>query len=227
MTKLNAETQVGQFVTEHPAVARLFEKLGIDYCCGGREPLSSACKTRGLNIDQVLADISKALQSPPEKDLQTLTLAELADHIVALHHQYLRDTLPLLSRQVDRVAMVHGPGRPELLEVRRVFREFAAEMMDHMEKEEQILFPMIAGRSGHVGCSVSHIIEVMEAEHDSAGQALAKMRELTRNYDIPEGACTTYRAVLQGLAELEQDTHIHVHAENHILFPRAIAASRN
>lgn len=227
MTNLNAQTQVGQFVTEHPAVARVFERLGIDYCCGGRQPLSSACTDRGLNIDEVLSDISKALQSAPERDLQNLTLAELADHIVALHHQYLRDTLPLLSKQVDRVATVHGPGRPELLEVRRVFREFTAEMMDHMEKEEQILFPLIAGRSGQAGCSINHIIEVMEAEHDSAGQALATMRKLTNDYQIPEGACGTYRAVLQGLAELEQDTHIHVHAENHILFPRAIAANRN
>ncbi len=132
MTNLNAQTQVGQFVTEHPCVARIFEKFGIDYCCGGRQPLSSACEARGVNIEEVLSDISKALQSPPEKDLQKLTLAELADHIVALHHQYLRDTLPLLSKQVDRVAMVHGPGRPELLEVRRIFREFTAEMMDHM-----------------------------------------------------------------------------------------------
>jgi regulator of cell morphogenesis and NO signaling len=229
MTNLNEHTHVSQFVTEFPAVARIFERLGIDYCCGGREPLLSACSARGLNVQEVLSDISKFLQRAPEqdrKDLQGLTQAELADHIVALHHQYLRDTLPVLSEQVDRVAMVHGPSRPELLEVRRVFREFAAEMMDHLEKEEQILFPLIAGRGGPMGCSISHIIQVMEAEHDVAGQALLTMRNLTNDYAVPEGACGTYRAVLQGLLELEQDTHIHVHTENHILFPRAVA-SRN
>lgn len=228
MTKLDAETEVAQFVAESPSVARIFEKLGIDYCCGGRQPLSNACSARGLKVEEVLSDINRALQSPAEKNLQDLSLADLASHIVMQHHGYLREALPVLSQQVDRVAKVHGPGRPELLEVRKVFHEFALEMMDHMAKEEQILFPMITGQGGGPGgCSVSHIIEVMEAEHDSAGQALATMRRLTNNYAIPEGACGTYRAVLQGLAELEQDTHIHVHAENHILFPRAIAASRN
>ncbi|MFN8613083.1 MAG: iron-sulfur cluster repair di-iron protein [Vulcanimicrobiota bacterium] len=224
MIQLDAQVKIGQLVAECPAAARLFERLGIDYCCGGRHTLREACLARGLDEEELLSELRGVLQEPCEADLPGMDLAELTDYIVSLHHGYLRDTLPLLARQVERVAAVHGARRPELLEVRNLFQEFVSEMTDHMEKEEQILFPMIAGLAeGGPAFSLSRIIEVMEAEHDSAGQALAGMRRLTNGYVVPEGACTTYRAVLQGLAELEEATYIHVHAENHILFPRALA----
>ncbi|MBS2037033.1 iron-sulfur cluster repair di-iron protein [bacterium] len=228
MIQLNPEVQVGQLVAEMPAAARIFERLGIDYCCGGRQSLSAACQTRGLEVEELLRELGDALRGSPHPDVTQLSLSQLADHIVSLHHGYLKETLPLLTRQVERVALVHGSRRPELLEVRKIFQEFVLEMTCHMEKEEQVLFPIIsaleAGGSGH---ALGRIIEAMEAEHDSAGQALDCMRLLTDGYAIPEGACTTYRAVLQGLAELEEATHIHVHAENHILFPRALALSES
>lgn len=223
MTALDAQSEVGQFVAERPSVSRIFEKYGIDYCCGGKQSLESACQAKGLATQQVLAEVNQALRSPDEVNLQQLSQPQLVEHIVTRYHGYLRDTLPMLTHQVDRVAMVHGPNRPELLEVQKVFHTFMHEMLNHMEKEEQILFPMIASQTDTPGsCPLASIIQVMEAEHDDAGEALACMRRLTNDYSIPEGACGTYRAVLRGLAELEQDTHLHVHAENHVLFPRAL-----
>lgn len=224
MKTLNSQTHVADIVTECPSTSRLMESLGIDYCCQGRQSLATACGERGLNVDEVLAQITKSLEQPAEKNLKSMTLSQLADHVEALHHAYLRETLPLLARQVDRVAVVHGPGRPELLEVKKVFHEFATEMLQHMVKEEQILFPMIRKleKEGSTSNPLAHIMQVMESEHDDAGEQLAKIRELTNGYVIPEGACTTYRAMLGGLKEVEEDTHLHVHAENHVLFPGAL-----
>jgi len=220
MTTLDIQSEVGQFVAEKPSVSRIFEKYGIDYCCGGRQSLAEACQAKGLEANEVLAEVRQALRGPADLDLQQLSPAQLVEHIVARYHGYLRETFPMLTHQVDRVAMVHGPNRPELLEVRRVYHAFMREMLSHMEKEETILFPMIASQADTN--ALRRMIGVMEAEHDEAGDALARMRSLTNNYAIPEGACGTYRAVLRGLAELEQDTHLHVHAENHVLFPRAL-----
>jgi len=224
MNTLDPQIRVAELVTQRPSLARLLESLGIDYCCQGGQPLAAACADKALDLETVLAQIAQAVEQPREKNLGELTLSELADHIEALHHGYLRECLPLLSRQVDRVAAVHGGVHRELLAVKRVFQAFAAEMLQHMRKEEQILFPAIRllEHTGQNTVPLEHIIGVMESEHSHSGDALAELRQLTQSYRVPEGACTTYRAMLQGLAELEADTHIHVHAENHILFPRAL-----
>ena len=226
MKKLDHETQVGELVSERPSLSRVMERYGIDYCCGGHLSLASACQLKKLNVESVLAEIARAMDGPPERNLESLSLVELVDHIVSLHHGFLRDTLPVLSRQLDRVVTVHGPRHPELAKTQNVFRIFAAEMYQHMDKEEQILFPLIcrieANANDESACSLSQIIQVMESEHEGAGNDLASMRDLTHGYAVPEGACGTYRAVLQGLADLEEDTHLHVHSENHVLFPKAL-----
>ncbi|MBX3171163.1 MAG: iron-sulfur cluster repair di-iron protein [Candidatus Eremiobacteraeota bacterium] len=224
MNILDAETKVADLVTHRPSLSRLMDRLGIDYCCHGRRSLSAACADKALDVKAVLEQIAQSLEDPAEKTLQDLNLTQLVEHIVSLHHDYLRECLPLLSRQVERVAAVHGSSHPELIEVRRIFHAFSSEMLEHMAKEEQILFPAICRleRDGHTQVPLQRIIGVMETEHGQSGDALAQLRELTRGYAPPEGACTTYRSMLSGLAELEEDTHLHVHAENHILFPRAL-----
>lgn len=227
MTQLDPQTRVADLVTQRPSLARLMEGLGIDYCCQGRQSLAIACAEKALDLDGVMAQIEQILEQPPEKNLESLSLTELADHIVACHHGFLRECLPLLSRQVDRVAMVHGPSHPELREVQRVFHEFSSEMLHHMQKEEQILFPAIRALDRELTTQIplEHIIGKMEAEHEDSGAALSRLNSLTHGYVVPETACTTYRSMLQGLAELELDTHAHVHAENHILFARALKLS--
>ena len=220
---------VGQMVTEHPRWARVFEKWGIDYCCGGKKPLPDLCAKKGVELSAVLHDLEGGNADDAEApDWSKLSLSKLVDNIITTHHDYLREELPRLNFLIDRVSHVHGEAHPELYEVKAIFDGFRPELEVHMMKEEMILFPLIKeleAASGlpsfHCG-SVANPIRMMEAEHDDAGDALTRMRELTDGFTPPEGACNTYRVMLNALAELEVDMHQHVHKENNILFPRAI-----
>jgi regulator of cell morphogenesis and NO signaling len=234
MANVNGESLVGQLVSERPGRARLFENLGIDYCCGGGRSLVEACRARDLDLASVLA-VLRAIDHEPqtdERDWTRASLSELCDHIEQTHHAYLKQELPRLEQCLTRIAGKHGPGDPRLVELLRVYRGFRAELEHHAMKEEQILFPLIrrleAGADPstfHCG-SVNNPIRVMEMEHDHAGDALKQMRELTDGYQAPPGACNTYRATMDALGQLEQDMHRHVHKENSILFPRAAEAEQ-
>jgi regulator of cell morphogenesis and NO signaling len=232
MSILDTRSTVGQLVKERPARARVFERLGIDYCCGGKTPLGRACRDKGLDPDQVLRELAHLDAGPAEDegvDWSFATLTELADHIVETHHAYLRRELPRLDALANKVANAHGPRHPELLEVLRIIGRLRSELESHMLKEERILFPMVkllesATEPQRFPCgSVGHPVSVMELEHDDAGAALAQLRELTREYEAPDDACSTYRALLDGLAGLEADMHFHVHKENNLLFPGTLA----
>lgn len=227
------QTTVGDMVTQRPARSRVFEKLGIDYCCGGKKPLAEACAAKGLDaqtvLSMLLATETAADAHPQEQAWSELSLTELADHIERTHHAYLRQELPRLGAMVRKVAAVHGERYPWMLEVDGIFAGFVAELDSHMLKEEQILFPMIRGmeggtpqQAGDCGPGIENPIRVMEHEHDDAGRALQRMRDLTNGFTPPPDACNTFRAMLDGLAELEIDMHRHVHKENSILFPKAL-----
>jgi regulator of cell morphogenesis and NO signaling len=230
-TNFSLTDTVGSIVTKRPALSRVFELHGIDYCCGGKIPLADACAKKGLDPQQVLALREAAAAATPvgTVDPASMTLTALADHIEATHHAYVRAELPRLEAMTKKVATVHGEHDARLAQVHEVFLGLQWEMTSHMMKEERILFPMIRQLEAsdsvpafHCG-SLANPINVMEAEHDQVGGALAKMRELTDGFTPPDWACNTYRAMLDGLAHLERDTHQHVHKENNILFPRAIA----
>jgi regulator of cell morphogenesis and NO signaling len=225
---------VGELAADHPSWSRVFEELGIDYCCGGRVTLAEACRKGNLDPAAVLERL-RAADAPDAEDgpaPEALSLGALCDHIVDTHHAYLRRELPRIAALLRKVVTAHGARRPELARVEEIFSPFAAEMMLHLLKEEQILFPLIrrletAGRPPEFHCGgVQNPVAVMEAEHDQAGEALKQMRVLTGNYTPPAEACTTYRALLHALSELEQDLHRHVHKENNILFPRACEMDR-
>jgi regulator of cell morphogenesis and NO signaling len=226
----SASTTVGQLVVENPARARVFGKLGIDYCCGGKKTLYEACAKIGLDAATVIAVLDATEQrasAPAAVDWSTASLKSLCENIVSTHHAFLKRELPRLHPLVEKIARVHGEDHPEMIEVLHVFAGLRAEMEQHMMKEERILFPMIIQREegfageNHCG-SIGNPIAVMEHEHDSAGAALARIRELTGGYVAPESACNTYRGVLTSLSEIESDMHTHVHKENNILFPRAL-----
>lgn len=231
--KINPQHSVGQLVTESPSRSRVFENLKIDYCCGGKIPLVEACQKRGLEVESVVAmldqaDADSAGITAEKIDPDSMSLTELADHIENVHHAYLWSELPRLDQITDRVNRVHGDKDPRLGTVRTAFSDLQGEMLNHMMKEEQILFPMIRGieSGGAPGAglrgSISIPIQEMEAEHEHAGDALSIMREATDGFQPPEWACNTYRAMLDGLAVLERDLHQHVHKENNVLFPKAI-----
>lgn len=233
MTTLDTSITVGQLVVDRPSRSRVFQQLGIDFCCGGKKPLEEACRAKGLDPNTVLRTLLAGESNAPGADhtvdAAKMTLAELCDHIENTHHDYLRHELPRLHQMIHKVAAVHGGNYPWMLEVLEVFVPFTQELTSHMMKEEQVLFPMVrglqsgkTGLAGHCGGTVANPIHMMEHEHDAAGDALRRMNELTHGYTPPADACNTFRAALDGLRELEQDMHQHVHKENNILFPRAI-----
>ncbi len=229
---LSGQATVGELVKANPNRSRLFEQLQIDYCCGGGVPLGEACVKRGLDVQTVLQQIEQAdLQAVDDGtivDADAMSLTELVDHIEQTHHQYMKSELPRLDAMTEKVYEVHGDAEARLADVRRAFEGLFEELSQHMMKEEQILFPMIRQLESstdlpafHCG-SVANPIRQMEFEHDNAGNALAVLRQSTDDYLVPEWACNTYRAMLDGLRQLEGDLHQHIHKENNVLFPKAV-----
>lgn len=230
MSTIAIDKTVGQLVAEQPARSRVFEKAGIDYCCGGKKPLAQACEEKGIPVDSLVREIEAldTVSPAPEVDWTTESLGALCDHVVKAHHDYLREALPRLTFLTEKVSNAHGDRDFRLAQLTAVFAAFREELESHMMKEELILFPLIRRMesekrvvSSHCG-SVQNPIQVMLAEHDDAGADLAKMRALTDDFTPPSSACNTYRAMLDALTALEADMHQHVHKENNILFPRAI-----
>ena len=229
MTALDIHAQVGQVVAERPARSRVFEHHGIDYCCGGKVTLEDVCRNKGIDPATVIAELEAvdAKNATDGVNPADMTMTELAEHIVLTHHAYLHEELPRLSALIDKVAAVHGAKYAWLENVRATFADLVAELVPHMMKEERILFPMIreldhavAAPSFHCG-SVKNPIRAMEQEHDGAGRALRLLRALTGDFTPPEGACNSFRAMLDGLAALETDMHQHIAKENNVLFVRA------
>jgi regulator of cell morphogenesis and NO signaling len=230
MTSTWVEKTVGQLVVERPSRARVFERLGIDYCCGGKLPLRHACEQKKLDYDSVVAELEQDRAAPEQgaRNWASASLTDLCDHIERTHHAYLKEELPRLEFLTSKVAARHGDHRPALREVHRIFLGLKAEMDGHMVKEERILFPLcrqldVADKLPATHCgSVGNPIAVMIREHEDAGDALAQIHGLTDGFTPPADACNTFRAMYDSLRQLEQDMHQHVHKENNILFPKAI-----
>ncbi len=230
-TPISPDSTVGSIVAARPSLARLFERVGIDYCCGGGRTLAVVCAAKGLDPVTFAVTLEAAANLPSsasEIDAAAMSLTALADHIEATHHRYLKAELPALVEKADRVAKKHGWRDARLVPVAETMQALAAEMEQHMAKEEVVLFPLVRELeqtgviSGHCG-SIANPIRQMEHEHDGAGAAVARLRELTDGFVPDADACNTHRAMLAGFAELEADLHQHVHKENNVLFPRALA----
>ncbi len=232
LPSITSDAIVGQLVAAKPGLARLFESLGIDYCCGGKQTIAAACVRHGLDPATtltVIASASAALNAArPEVDAATMSLSQLADHIETTHHAYLKMELPRLVEMADRVAAKHAWRDERLPELATAVQDLAMEMLCHMQKEEIVLFPLVreieAGiPAGLRGDDLAGPIHQMEAEHQAAGDLTARLRKLTDGFTPNGDSCNTHRALLAGLAEFEADLHQHVHKENNVLFPRALA----
>lgn len=239
----NRDTLSNQTISEIAAhsldAVRVFERLGIDYCCGGKRPVEAACKEFGLDSAAVISELDLAMagRPPEETDWSKAPLHHLIGHIVGTHHDYLRLELPRLSQRLEKVMRVYGgKDQATLAPLPALFGGLRSELEMHMRKEETVLFPFIERTEAAVDAglpapaapfgSVANPIAMMEHEHDSVGVALKSMRAATNDYAVPDYACVTYRSLLEGLRELEQDLHLHIHLENNILFPRAIALEK-
>ena len=230
MKNVTAETTVGEIVRAVPARSRIFENLGIDYCCGGKRPLAEACRAKGLDpatVVVLLAALEGGAEASPGNPDQ-MSLTELCDHIEFVHHGYLRKELTRLDFMTRKVAAVHGDHEPRLLEVRRVFENFNTAMTAHTLEEETVIFPAIrqlesaTGDKAAQAAGLKNRFAKLEAEHQNAGAALEQFKTLTDHYVPPDWACNTFRALYDGLEKLEKHTHQHVHQENNVLFPRTL-----
>ncbi len=225
-TRFTADSPLGEIAATLPSAIALFRQHHLDYCCGGARSLGDAARERGLDPDRLLEELQSLVRSPSDRDWTTAPTGEFIDHILATHHDYLKRVMPELRRTAAKVAQVHGENHPEVVSLLREIDPLFAELDAHLMKEEQILFPMLRGLAGEPGgaapahCGPEGPMHVMEMEHESAGAALKRMRELTHDYALPEDACTSYRGLYAGLQELEADLHVHIHLENNILFPR-------
>jgi regulator of cell morphogenesis and NO signaling len=228
---ITATKTVRELAVEVPNATRVFEKLGIDYCCGGHRPLGEACASANVPIDDVLRvleciDSTAAVTAP---NWNTTPLGELVDHIIGKHHTYVKSEAPRLQTLITKVVGAHDKNHPELEQVQVAFSELANELVAHLVKEEQVLFPYVRRMASGAGCgpscfgTVQNPIHVMMMEHDVAGEKLREMRRITSDYSIPADACTSYATLFRALVEFEQDLHQHIHLENNILFPRAVA----
>jgi len=230
-----ATKTVRDLAVEIPGATRVFENLGIDYCCGGKRSLADACAAVGA----ALTDVEKSLEGAnvphaqfEEPNFLTATLAELVDHIVEKHHVFTKTEIARLRALMDKVCNVHGQNHPELSTIRSIFQSLSSELEPHMMKEERVLFPFIMGMEDAVHKSrpiqvppfgtVANPVRMMMLEHDGAGELLRQMRETSSDYAVPADACISYQTLYQALDAFEKDLHQHIHLENNILFPRAV-----
>jgi regulator of cell morphogenesis and NO signaling len=225
---------VREVALQVPEATRLFEKLKIDYCCGGNRALGDACASAGVETADVLRMLDEVAQPTTGGTLnfQQLPLPELISHILDTHHVYTKEEMTRLESLFKKVISVHGENHPELKEAGKLFDQLCAELTPHMFKEERVLFPYImtlaraAANNGDVPFApfgtVNNPVRMMMLEHDTAGEILRELRKVTSDYTPPADGCISYQTLYQVLEAFEKDLHQHIHLENNILFPRSI-----
>lgn len=230
-----AQSTLRSIALDAPATIRVFENFQLDYCCGGNRPLAEACAQKGLDVETVVASLAEAANgnAPAVKDFSQAAPAVLIRHIVQTHHGYIRNELPRLLAMAERVASKHGPTHPEAGQIERQLKQLAEELLPHLQKEEIVLFPYIeklekrrnGGAETPEACfaSVESPIRMMMHEHEAAGALMEEMRAATGGFTPWIGACPTTVGLYDGLNAFERDLHRHVHLENNLLFPAAIA----
>jgi regulator of cell morphogenesis and NO signaling len=230
-------TTIRDIVADDFRAASVFQRHRIDFCCGGDRPVGEACRQQGVDERALVEELEAVTSTPGDVPrFNAWDLDFLAAYIVTNHHAYVRRAVETIGAHTQKVASVHGDRHPETLEIARHFAAVAEEMTQHMLKEERMLFPYVtslaeAARSSRPAPSapfgtVANPIRMMEMEHRAAGDALAAIRRLSRDFAPPDDACTTYRVTYKELEEFETDLHRHVHLENNVLFPKALELER-
>ncbi|WP_338590293.1 iron-sulfur cluster repair di-iron protein [Shewanella khirikhana] len=227
-TEALLQTRVGELVAQDYRFAHVFSRFGIDFCCGGGRTLWEACERAKADTTAVVDAMKhSAAEGEPDALLAELPLPQLIDYIEATHHSYVRATAPLLLEYAAKMVRAHGDSHAEIKPLAGWIQALVEDLLPHLMKEEQILFPAIRAMAGgeQVSGCFGHIgnpIRAMEYEHDEAGTILKRLRELTQDYQPPAHACTTWRICYQTLAEFEADLHRHIHLENNLLFPKTL-----
>ena len=236
---INPDTTVREVAITVPESTRLFEKLNIDYCCGGNKPLAEGCVSAGVDVYAVIQMLAEVTEHKNEGalDFQNASLPQLITHILDTHHVFTKSEMDRLQLLADKVLAAHGGNHPELVHVDELFTRLCDDLKPHMFKEEQVLFPYIvamAKAAAHDGTvpfapfgTVNNPVRMMMREHDSAGEILRELRALTSDYKVPADACISYQTLYQALENFEKDLHQHIHLENNILFPKALEMEKS
>jgi regulator of cell morphogenesis and NO signaling len=235
---INAKSTVRELALMVPGATRIFENYGIDYCCGGYRSLFDACQIRSVAMEEVVRSLEALQQAPDDsRDWREESLTSLTEYIIDTHHLFTMHELDRLENLFNNVCSHHGENHRELFEAQRVFAQLRQELIPHMLKEEQILFPYIARMEKAAGeastvappffCTIRNPVRIMMMEHDAAGDLLIQLHSVTKGYETPPDGCLSFRSLYQGLSVLEADLHQHIHLENNILFPRAVSMEEN
>lgn len=237
--QVQKDNTVGEIVAKNFRTAQIFEKFGLDFCCGGKKTLSDACSKRGVDANEIIDELLKVNEtgSNRQNDYFTWEINFLIDYIIEVHHSYVSKLMPVIFAHSQKVAGAHGENHPEVIKIAEYFSTIKDELEAHLMKEEKMLFPYIKKlveiKKNNLDQqvppfgAVANPIKVMEAEHENAGLLFAEIKRLSNGYKPPEDACTTFKVLYHELNEFEQDLHTHIHLENNILHPKAIELEKN
>lgn len=229
----NPDKTIGEIVAEDFRTARVFEKYGLDFCCGGKLALAAACRGKGIDLAGITMELGAVKNAPVERsqDYASWELPFLIDYIINVHHTYVKENSGQIAAYAHKIVDVHGAHHPELLEIAGIFDKIATDMAAHLREEEETFFPAVkrahtdrkagsAAESKDIG-TIGTLLEKLLREHEEVGDAIHAIRHLAKDYAIPDDACNTFMLTYRKLKEFEDDLHKHVHLENNILFPKA------
>lgn len=224
MNFLPENASIGSLVAKNPEYATVFEELGLDYCCKGNKTLKEACDEKKLNVIDVLETLKNLQSSHPAVNWDEISIKEIIEHIVSTYHTYAKRELSRISQLLEKLNTKHGQKYPYISELQNVFASMKDSLLDHMEEEEQIIFPLmtnLAVDKEFCQKDVKNYLDSLDNDHLETGEALEKIKKLTHDYTPPANACMTHIVMLNSLERLERNLHEHIHKENQILFPRA------
>lgn len=233
--KFNTNTTLGDFVAMYPKSRKVFEKLGFDYCCGGKQDIKSAAREKKVNLKDLISALEKSINETPEKIEEKIWINEplsiVIDHILSTHHMFMHKELPYISKLMDKVTVAHAEKHGEFLNLlNSIYQNFKDNLEEHLNMEETVLFPYIKELETSTKIikpkietdKFKKIIDLLSAEHETTGDALSEMRELTSDYSLPLDACESFKELYEHMQAVEEDLHKHIHLENTILFPRVV-----
>lgn len=224
---------IGEIVAEDYRTAAVFEKHGIDFCCGGQAALSAICRQKGLDPLAIAGEIREAMNTPVDRsqNYTTWSMSFLADYIVNTHHVYLKENIGQIADYAHKIAKVHGAHHPEVVEIAAIFDRIAVDMAAHLREEEEVFFPAVkrveVAQKANMAVEekdmeiIRNSLEKFNLEHEEIGDATHRIHHLAKGYAVPDDVCNTFMLTYRKLKEFEDDLHKHVHLENNILFRKA------
>lgn len=227
------EQKIGDIVAQDYRTADVFKKFGLDFCCGGKRTVSEACEKKDVDVEELTRELQSVTQQDSgNHNYSSWSPSLLINYIIERHHDFVRSKSPEIESYARKVAKVHGKRHEELNDILEEFLALKEELLQHLEKEENVLFPYIktlteAEKNGKSPDkppfgTVENPVAMMEQEHDEAGEAMERIQKLSDDFTPPEDACTSYRVLFQNLEGFQDDLHKHVHLENNVLFPKAL-----